>query len=128
VRLREDKSPDSVNDIRMSQLTARYWNPAFDNSRKPLAEAAEKPKSEIILRKVYKKETSYIMVQKFLAWKTNKEAAGFAAYACSYTSFSAGRAEPLSIDVRVSSSREQILALCNEMIAKNVKTGWTELG
>jgi hypothetical protein len=74
-----------------------------------------------------RKNGAKLMVQKFLAWKTNKEQNGYPAYVFSYTNFSSERAEPLSAEARVSNSREQILQLCDGFIAKNVKKGWEKV-
>jgi hypothetical protein len=65
-------------------------------------------------------------VQKYFVWKTNKEGTDsrYPAYVLHYTDFSVGRKELLKRELRVSSSEEQILAICDEMIAENVKKGW----
>lgn len=65
------------------------------------------------------------MVMKFLVWKTNKEHEGnYPAYVFTYTNFSASRAEPLALEVRVSNSEAQIMGFYRDYAAKNVKTGW----
>lgn len=60
------------------------------------------------------------MVQKYLVWKTNKEAADsrFPAFVLHYTDFSVGRKEMLKRELR---------SMCDEMIAENVKKGWEKV-
>ena len=81
-----------------------------------------------------------LMVHKFLVWKTNKEGADprYPAYVLHHTDYSSARAEALKRDVRVSSDRDQILALLGAGIAESVmsapkdggeptlKRGWQE--
>jgi hypothetical protein len=58
-------------------------------------------------------------------WKTNKEHEGHHPVCVfSYTNFSASRADPLALEVRVSNSKTQIMDFYRGYAAKNVKTGW----
>lgn len=122
-RIRDDKDADPIS-VRISQLS--------DIS--PFAEAKSKcisglPKSELLLRKVFKKGIGgKLMVQKFTAWKTNKEDCGmFPAYILHHTDFSCGRKEPLKKDIRVSSDKNQIMKFLDELIMVNIKKGWCEV-
>jgi hypothetical protein len=121
-RLREDKEANA-RDVRLAQVAEFAFAPAAAAD----SHAGEPPKSSVLCREVYKKETGgKLMVQKFLAWKTNKEAFGYPACVFSYTNFSSERAEPLSCEARVSSSEEQILDIFKEYVEKNVKKGWVK--
>jgi hypothetical protein len=120
-RLREDKSATST-EVRLSQIEE------FMSWPTPAATqlGADVEASQILRREVYRKQLGdKLMVMKFLAWKTNKEKYGYPAYVLSYVNFSSDRAEPLATDVRISSSEAQILALYEDLQAKNVKKGWT---
>ncbi|GHU03084.1 hypothetical protein FACS1894158_00630 [Betaproteobacteria bacterium] len=122
-RLREDKQANA-QDVRLTQIAEFMFTPASN----PATPSGELPKSELLQRDVYKKEAgTKLMVQKFLAWKTNKEAHGYPAYVLSYTNFSSERAEPLSSEVRISASEAQILSLFQDFVAKNVKKGWVKV-
>jgi uncharacterized protein YegL len=119
-RLREDKKTDTTA-VRISQLEERAFNPLAQKAHAPHIHAP----SQILAREVYKKEGKAPMVMKFLAWKTNKEHEGnYPAYVFSYTNYSASRADPLALEVRVSSSKTQVMDFYREYVAKNVKTGW----
>ncbi|MDR2688354.1 MAG: hypothetical protein LBB76_01185 [Azoarcus sp.] len=121
-RLREDKRANA-QDARLAQIGEFMPVPGAEGET-PLARG-EAPKSETLRREVYKKESGgKLMVQKFLAWKTNKEAHGYPAYVFSYVNFSSERAEPLSVETRISASEARILQILDEFLAKNVKKGW----
>ena len=65
------------------------------------------------------------MVRKFMVWKTNKEATGeYPAYVFHYTDFSAGRAEMLKKEIKVSDSKKQIEEIFASELLENVKKGW----
>ncbi len=120
-RLRDDKEINS-HDIRYKQVTDLVY---IDNSSQ--SNSKELPKSEIIFREVYTKTSkNKTNVQKFIVWKTNKENIDdrYPAYVMNYTNFSPTRGEPINRDVRVSSSKEQILELLQVFKDKNVKKGW----
>jgi hypothetical protein len=119
-RLREDKKPDTTA-VRISQLEERVFNPLAKKEHAPQIHAP----SQILARELYRKEGKAPMVMKFLAWTTNNEHEGnYPAYVFSYTNFSASRADPLALEVRVSNSKTQIMGLYRDYVAKNVKTGW----
>jgi hypothetical protein len=86
-------------------------------------------KSEILSREVYVKESKGLkMVRKFMVWKTNKEATGeYPAYVYHYTDFSAGRAEMLKKEIKVSDSKKQIEDIFAAEVLKNVKKGWEKV-
>ncbi|TYQ12817.1 UNVERIFIED_CONTAM: ATP dependent DNA ligase-like protein [Acetivibrio alkalicellulosi] len=121
-RIREDKNAVQHN-VRIEQITDIFYAPDVGKGEK----TAELPKSEIILRDVYKKETKgKLMVQKFIVWKTNKESIdeSYPAYVMHYTNFSSDRKEHLQRDMRISNSREQIMQFVQYFIEKNIKKGW----
>lgn len=67
-------------------------------------------------------------MQKFVVWKTNKEHTGlFPAYVLHHTDYNYSRNEQLKRDLRVSSSRTQIMSLLDEMVCINIKKGWEEI-
>jgi ATP-dependent DNA ligase len=126
-RFREDKNVNP-QDIRHSQIDEIICNPYWEGDEK---ETAELEKSEILKREVYKSgKGDKLMVRKFLLWKTNKDSASeveYPAYVLAYTDYSSGRADPLKSEVRISDSKEQILALYDTYIEKNVKKGWEKV-
>ena len=117
VRMRPDKTPDGAG---IGQLSGYVFNP---HTEADAAQGEDSP-STVLKREVYQKPGAKMMVQKFMAWKTNKKAAQFPEYVFSYTNFSSGRAAPLSIDVRISSSEEQIMKIYQDFVTKNVAKGW----
>lgn len=120
VRLREDKTPDP-SMVHIRQVTALVSLPELTGEGRQ----ADLPPSEMIFRKVYVKESKgQKMVQKFLAWRTNKEGAGFPAYVFHYTNFSPARKDALQREIRVSSSHDQLTAIVNSYLDANVKKGW----
>ncbi len=123
VRVRTDKDFEE-SAIRLSQLTN-----ICEFAKEQVADFSELPKSEMLFRQVYTKGNSpKRMLQKYIVWKTNKEQTGsFPAYVFHYTDFSEARAEPLKRDIRLSNNREQIMQLCNDFIAANVKKGWQQI-
>ena len=121
--LRDDKSANTT-DIRISQLTD-----LCEFSEQKAITLSNLPASEIVARRVFTKgEGAKQMVQKFMVWKTNKDANPlFPAFVFHYTDFSISRKEQLKRDLRVSDSREQIMRILDEFIAENVKKGWVEI-
>jgi len=120
-RARDDKGVEP-SDIRVSQLSDIC----------PFAErkaAAALPKSKLLKRRVFKKTSKdKVMLQKFVTWKTNKEAdPRFPAYVFHYTDFSSGRKDPLKKDIRVAATEAQIDAILEAFLAENVKKGWNEV-
>ena len=122
-RIRDDKSANAT-DIRLSQITDLC---AF--SQEKTISMSDLPTSELLVRRVFTKgKGDKFAVQKYLVWKTNKEESGmFPAYVLHYTDLSLGRKDPLKRDLRVSSSREQIMQLLDDMLASNIKKGWNEV-
>ena len=121
VRLRPDKMAQA-SDAGLSQITAIV---ELEPARSGMG--GELKKSEIIFREVYgKKGKDGDMVQKFLAWKTNKEKDDqrYPAYVFHYTNYSPSRSEPLKREIRVSSSAGQIMAFAKAYVEENVKKGW----
>lgn len=122
VRMREDKQA-IPSDVRISQLTDLC---AFAPVKEKSVTLAQ---SEILSRRVFVKSIRFKRaVQKFVVWKTNKEHTGdFPAYVLHHTDYNYSRNEQLRRDIRVSSSREQIMSLLDEMITINIKKGWEEI-
>lgn len=122
-RFRDDKTC-TYEDVRLSQVNHFAYIPEED-----ILKEEELPKSELIHRVVYKKETgAKLMVQKFMVWKTGKEKdPTFPAYVFHYTNFSSDRKEPLQREVYISDDAEQIVKIMEDSIATNVKKGWVEV-
>lgn len=129
VRVRTDKKADE-SDVRLEQIerfAARTEVPL------PPRRSAEAPQrlaaSRLLCREVYAKTLgSKVMVQKYMVWKTNKERSGdYPAYVFYYMNFSPDRKEPLQRDVDVSDSPEQIRALLQRALEKNLKGGWRKV-
>lgn len=120
-RIRDDKATDAVS-VRESQVTDIC---PFVEQKTSIGAL---PKSSLLVRKVFKKESSgKLMVQKFLVWKTNKEAdPRYPAFVYHYTDFSSGRKDPLKRDIRVSSDKAQIMSFLEADLAANIKKGWIE--
>lgn len=123
VRLRTDKTFEN-SAIRISQLTD-----LCEFAKDKITDTHDLPKSELLFRQVYTKGSGFKrMLQKYVVWKTNKEHTGlYPAYVFHYTDYSEARSEPLKRDIRVSNDREQIMQLCNDFIATNVKKGWQQI-
>lgn len=123
VRVRDDKTCDVVN-VRFAQIEEFAAPPVPPDA----TAETDAPASEVLVRTVYTKQLgAKFMVQKFLVWATHKEARGYPAYVFAYTNFSSDRKDPLQQEVRVSSSREQIMELCNAAFEANIKKGWVEV-
>ncbi|MEM8667565.1 MAG: hypothetical protein AAGG48_08630 [Planctomycetota bacterium] len=125
IRMRSDKQPHP-DDVRMAQITQQVEVSQADTDAKNL----KLPKTELLKREVFAKELKgETMVRKFVILKTNKEDESdeYPAYVVHYTDFSPNRKEPLSRDVLVSSSKEQIEELYNLCKEKNIKKGWRQV-
>ena len=121
VRQRNDKNA-VVSGAGFSQVTA-IVQLGYDK----VSTCADLPKSDVVFREVYcKKGKDGDMVQKFMAWRTNKNEIDkkFPAYVFHYTNYNPGRAEPLKREIRVSSSEEQIMGFVKAYVKENVKKGW----
>lgn len=124
IRRREDKDIQ-IDSVRVSQISDICPFVSEDESVKKLDEELITKPVEILERAVYKKESgNAIYIKKFVAWKTNKEVAGFPSYIAYFTSYSSRSKVGLKTDMMASSSKEQIMKLYNEMIHKNVKPGF----
>jgi len=126
VRRREDKGVNPT-DIRMQQVADLVEVPMIDRDARQLSQTA----SEVLKREVYTKVIKgATMVRKFVLWQTNKEKENedFPAFVLHFTDFSPNRKTPLERDARVSSSRDQIDELWNEMVAENIAKGWEKVG
>ncbi|MEM6468898.1 MAG: hypothetical protein AAF802_04965 [Planctomycetota bacterium] len=122
IRLREDKTA-CHQDVRIEQVSSRVEVAQVDRDTEQLT----LPRSKVIRRDVYLKHAKdSTMIRKFVSWATNKEgeAEDFLGYVLHYTDFSPNRKTPLSREVRVSNSRDQIMQLHETMIQANIKKGW----
>ena len=122
VRLREDKQAHP-QDTRIAQVSDRVEVAMTDLDAKKFS----LPKTEILRREVFTKQAKgQTMVRKFIVLKTNKESESeeYPAYVLHYTDFSPNRKDPLSRDVAVSSSLEQIEAFYEQWKQTNIKKGW----
>ncbi len=122
IRVRDDKRFDPA-DVRISQVTSLVPVAMAEADASELTMAKSTVEKREVYVKPYRGHTS---VRKFLLWKTNKESedSQFPAYVIHYTDFSPTRKEPLSREVRVSNSRDQIEQLWEELKKANVKKGW----
>lgn len=125
VRRRDDKKV-RPQDVGLRQVTGIVEVPLSDRDARQLT----LPLSEIFRREVYTKDLKgQTMVRKFVMWKTNKEASDeFPAYVMHFTDFSPNRKDPLSREVRVSSSQTQIETLFAGLKEENIKAGWLAYG
>jgi hypothetical protein len=122
IRRRQDKSV-TWQETGIEQVSKIVDIPLADRNARQLT----LPRSEILRREVFVKTMKdETMVRKFVMWKTNKatENEDFPAFVVHYTDFSPNRKTPLSRDVRISSSPEQIQVLWNELKEGNIKKGW----
>ena len=122
VRFRDDKTVEP-SSVRVSQLTDLCPFSVDDGRR-----AVKRP-SRILRRRVFRKVSgAKVMVQKFVAWKTNKETdPRYPAYVFYHTDYSLGRKEALKRDLRVASSEKQVMKHFDAFLAENVKKGWYEV-
>jgi hypothetical protein len=114
-------------DVRITQVADLVELPQAEKDSRQLV----LPKSEVLRREVYIKELKgETMVRKLLLWKTNKDqvAEDYPAYVVHLTDFSPNRKDPLSRDMRISSSFEQIQQLFDELKAENITKGWNLYG
>ncbi|MEL6105608.1 MAG: hypothetical protein AAFU85_06215 [Planctomycetota bacterium] len=127
IRIREDKQAHT-DDVSVSQVTDQVPVNLIEID----AKSYSLPKSELLRREVFVKEAKgKTMVRKFVLLKTNKEEADadeYPGYVLHYTDFSPNRATPLSRDVAVSNSREQLDEMFEQWKADNIKKGWSPSG
>lgn len=121
VRTRGDKGVNE-SDIRIAQLTERVA--VKDLTR--VVTVASRPKSEILRREAYTKDTKgKIAVRKLLVWKTNKEAeSDFPAYVIHWTDYSADRKTPLEREVRQAPTEAEAMKIADALLLDNIKKGW----
>jgi ATP dependent DNA ligase C terminal region/ATP dependent DNA ligase domain len=122
IRRREDKSV-RPQDIRIEQVASIVEVPLWERDARKMAA----PKSEVLRRTVYTKVMKgETMVRKLVLWKTNKETEDdtFPAYVLHFTDFSPSRKTPLTREVRVSSSRDQMAGIWAQLLEENIKKGW----
>ena len=125
VRHRTDKTYDAV-DVRISQLTERVTVDDLDKH----AEEVDLPASEIMRREVYVKSgKGGTAVRKLVQWRTNKHDvdADFPAFVVHFTDYSPGRKDPLQREVRLAPTFDLAEQIAEEMLAANVKKGWTQV-
>ena len=123
VGIRQDKAVNPT-DVRLAQIEEYFAWPV-----PPVITSDAAPASTLLRREVYTKGAGgKIMVQKFLAWATNKADRGYAEYVVAYVNFSSGRKDPLSTEVRISASSDQALAMFDALVADKVKSGWQQVG
>ncbi|HEY3787548.1 MAG TPA: hypothetical protein VGL71_01780 [Urbifossiella sp.] len=123
VRRRDDKMLN-VNDIRIGQITDLVEVALADRDARQL----NLPRSTVLRREVATKVLKgATMVRKLVMWQTNKESDGehYPAFVIHSTDFSPNRKTPLERDIRVSSSRQQIEELWNELAAEAFTKGWS---
>ncbi len=123
VRRRTDKEPNS-DQAGIQQVAKVVVVPDAHLE----ARALELPKSEILRRDVYTKMMKgHAMVRKLILWKTNKEdSTDYPPYVLYQTDFSPNRKTPLERDLRVSSSRDQIEKLYDELAKTSFVKGWAK--
>lgn len=126
VRRRDDKMLN-VSDIRIQQVTDRVEVALADRDARQLNLPASTLLRREVMTKVLKGAT---MVRKLVMWQTNKEsdAEHYPAFVIHYTDFSPNRKTPLEREIRVSSSRQQIDDLWNELAAEAFTKGWAPAG
>ena len=121
VRRRDDKRVNAV-DVRAQQVADLVEVALLDKD----ARTYTLPASQVLRREAYVKTLKgQTAVRKLLLWKTNKEEdGGFPSFVLHYTDYSPTRKEPLSREIRVSNSRDQIEALWKEFHSENIVKGW----
>jgi len=124
IKFREDKKA-TVEDVNFKQILEIMAFDDLDTKN----QGQDLPKSEIIKRAVYTKESrGSKMIRKFVILKTNKEKLdNYPAYVFHYTDFSSGRKDPLKKDVKVTDSEAQVNEIYDEFLFKNIKKGWEEV-
>jgi ATP dependent DNA ligase C terminal region/ATP dependent DNA ligase domain len=126
IRRREDKSVNTL-DIRIQQVADIVEVALVDRDARKL----NLPQSTVLRREVYTKQMKgQTMVRKLVMWQTNKEkeTEDFPAFVVHFTDYSPNRKTPLERDIRVSSSREQIDDLWQELVTENISKGWVLTG
>ncbi|HEY2909042.1 MAG TPA: hypothetical protein VGI99_02295, partial [Gemmataceae bacterium] len=123
VRRRDDKMLNA-NDIRIQQIADLVEVSLVDRDARQL----NLPRCTVLRREVATKVLKgATMIRKLVMWQTNKESDGehYPAFVLHMTDFSPNRKTPLEREIRVSSSRQQIEDLWNELAAEAFTKGWT---
>ena len=122
VRIREDKQFNAT-DVRIAQVTDLVPVAMSEVNASEMKMATSTVQEREVYVKTLKGE---LLVRKFVRWKTNKDTSGgeYPAYVVHFTDFSPTRKVPLSREVRVSNSEEQIKQLYQELKDDNIKKGW----
>ena len=122
VRIREDKQFNAT-DVRIAQVTDLVPVSMSEINASEMKMATCTIQEREVYVKTLKGE---LLVRKFVRWKTNKDTTSgeYPAYVVHYTDFSPTRKVPLSREVRVSNSEEQIKQLYQELKDENIKKGW----
>jgi hypothetical protein len=126
--IREDKSAETIEDVRVRQILD-----LIELSRINKVSKIKLKPSEITARKVYQRQE--IAIKKFVAWKTHKEDSGFyPKYVVYFLDYSKGRKDPLSRKAKVTNDEHQIFEIYEEWIKKEMigttgklKKGWKEV-
>lgn len=124
VRTRDDKTV-SLEEIRFEQVRERCFIEKLSNGNA----IGDLPKSELLRREVYTKETKgQTAVRKLLVWKTNKEEVSteYPAYVVHWTDYSQGRKDPVKRTVFPSPSKKAAQSIGDKMIEQNIKKGWEQ--
>lgn len=122
LRVRDDKTV-SPEEIRFEQVQKRCLIEKLSNSNA----INNLPKSELLRREVYTKETKgQTAVRKLLVWKTNKEEVSteYPAYVVHWTDYSQGRKDPIKRTVLPSPSKKAAQSIGDKIIEQNIKKGW----
>ncbi len=123
LRLRDDKKVHSA-DIGIAQISNRIEVQQQDADARDYA----MPTTQMLRREVFTKQLKgETMVRKFVLLQTNKQSLSdeFPAFVIHYTDFSPNRKEPLSREVYVSNSSEQIELMYSTLKSEYIKKGWT---
>lgn len=123
VRIRDDKGVNPT-DIRMGQVLERCLVENLDSK----AEKLVLPVSTVLRREVYTKTVKgELAVRKLVVWQTNKDKldSSFPAFVTHFTDYSPGRRDPLKREVRLAPDKDDALRIGDELIAKQIKGGWS---
>ncbi len=121
-RFREDKAVNP-QDLRLEQLRDLVDLDNLDGAARQL----DLDEASVCERQVFTKETKgLVSVRKFVSWKTNKENldASFPPYVFCFVDYSPARKSPMKRVVRTAQTVEEIAAIQEDFVEKNVKKGW----
>lgn len=130
LNLREDKKP-IFEDCRESQISdiCPFITSSNKNEQAVFVKKETLPDSEILYRNVFKKTTgTNIYVKKFVVLKTNKKNTGrFPSYLLHFSSLSSRSTNIISKRVFISEDKSQLYQMMNDLIAKEIKSGWVHV-